>query len=408
MLLLACQANFAQLEIHPINLATNEVVYDAVTNRIYAAVRSTNGPNGNSIGIVNPQTYTIENTVFMGSDPKTLAISDDGQYIYAGFDGASTVRRFNVATQTAGLQFPLGSDSFSGPFYAYDISVMPGNASSIAVSRYSKNSSGFYGTAIYDNGIVRSINTNTNYPNDDPYVIRFFDASTMYGFNNHSTGYDFTKMTVASDGVTETSSWGGFVNNFAVENFVYNGNNVYFDYGAVADLSFGAPYISGQFSGANGRVAFDPGTNLVCYATYDFSDTVTFKRYSSETFLLVDSIEVPQATGPVYGITSCGTGCYAFSTANDKLIIINDASLKNNDWSVHTAATVYPNPTNGIINIDKADSETNFSFYDLTGKEMPVNRISDGQIDVSHLTSGIYILKILKDDQVISKKIIKQ
>lgn len=126
---------FAQLQVNTLNLTTNDLVYDLVTNKIYASIPSANGSNGNSIGVINPNTYLLENTIFIGSEPTVLTISDNGQYIYSGFSGSSTVRRFDVTTQTAGLQFSLGSDSSTGSYYVEDIEVMPNQPSTIAISR---------------------------------------------------------------------------------------------------------------------------------------------------------------------------------------------------------------------------------------------------------------------------------
>ncbi|WP_396170346.1 YncE family protein [Flavobacterium sp.] len=151
---------FAQLQVNTLNLTTNDLVYDSVTNKIYASIPSANGANGNSIGVINPNTYLLENTIFIGSEPTVLAISDNGQYIYAGFTGTSTIRRFDVSTQTAGLQFSLGSDPFFGAFYAQDIEVMPGNPTTIAVSKRRPNVSPTHGgVAIYDNNVMRPTTT---------------------------------------------------------------------------------------------------------------------------------------------------------------------------------------------------------------------------------------------------------
>ena len=83
---------FSQFVINTVNVTTNDLVYDNNTDRIYVSIPSSNGSNGNSIGVINPNDYTLENTIFIGSEPTVLAISDDGQFIYSGFSGSSTVR----------------------------------------------------------------------------------------------------------------------------------------------------------------------------------------------------------------------------------------------------------------------------------------------------------------------------
>src|SRR6266849_1799221 len=85
--------------VHPVSLATNDLVYDPGTRRIYASVPSSAGANGNSITAIDPVTGAIGPSVFIGSEPGKLALSDDGRYLYVALDGAAAVRRFNLATQ---------------------------------------------------------------------------------------------------------------------------------------------------------------------------------------------------------------------------------------------------------------------------------------------------------------------
>ena len=106
-----------------------DIVYDAGTDRIYAAVAG----NPGSIVPINPD-GSQETPIQVGIDPVRLAVSSDGQYLYVGLDGQPAVQRVNLATRTVELTILLGSDSFFGPWYAEDIAVLPGEPQSIAVS----------------------------------------------------------------------------------------------------------------------------------------------------------------------------------------------------------------------------------------------------------------------------------
>ncbi|WP_326981417.1 T9SS type A sorting domain-containing protein [Chryseobacterium sp. MYb264] len=70
-------------------------------------------------------------------------------------------------------------------------------------------------------------------------------------------------------------------------------------------------------------------------------------------------------------------------------------------------AGVYPNPTNGILNI-KADSTIDtVAVYNLVGQKVDV-QISNNQIDMKALSNGVYIVELkLKNGQKISKKVVK-
>ena len=88
----------------------------------------------NSLTKINPQTATIGTSVFVGSEPRRISRSDDGQYFYIALGGAAAVRRYDVPADVAEIQFPLGSDAFFGPMYAEDIAVLPGQPHTVAVS----------------------------------------------------------------------------------------------------------------------------------------------------------------------------------------------------------------------------------------------------------------------------------
>jgi hypothetical protein len=69
--------------IRQIALSTNDVVYSSSTGKLYASVPSIAGSTGNRIATINPATGTVDNSVFIGSEPTLLAMSNDGDSLYA-------------------------------------------------------------------------------------------------------------------------------------------------------------------------------------------------------------------------------------------------------------------------------------------------------------------------------------
>ena len=396
--------SFAQLQVYTLPVKCNDLVYDAVTDRIYIAIPSTNGSNGNSIGIVNPNTYLLENTVFIGSEPSVLALSDNGQYIYAGFSGASLVRRFDVGTQTAGLQFSLGSDPFLGAFYAEDIEVMPGQPQTIAVSRRNVGFSPRHeGVAIYDNNIMRP---NTTPDHTGSNRIEFMTDSSLIGYNNETTEFGLRKMTVNTNGLAVESVTANILNNFYLD-FIYHNNYLYSYDGSVIDVS-DTPFMIGQFNNATGPVVYDEYDEKACYASYDFDGNITFKRFHPSTFLLADSLPIPQGTGPVGTIITCGEGCYAFNTADDQLIIIKDATL-GVDNPIHQELTFYPNPTHDYIQVETALELKTMDLVDLNGRFIKQLPLVANRAYVGDLAHGVY-LAIMADAEgnQFTKRLVKQ
>ena len=76
------------------------------------------------------------------------------------------------------------------------------------------------------------------------------------------------------------------------------------------------------------------------------------------------------------------------------------------------AITLYPNPTNNVLNIDnKSDLEIeNITIYSINGAKVKQLKTSDAltSIVVSELQSGVYFVKIEMNDQVLNYKFIKK
>ena len=79
-------------------------------------------------------------------------------------------------------------------------------------------------------------------------------------------------------------------------------------------------------------------------------------------------------------------------------------SLSDVDF-VKTNLTLYPNPVQNVLNID-INQEFSGCIYDLTGKKLL--NFSTKTVDISELTSGVYLLDIISEDKRYTKKIIKQ
>ncbi|MGH9831525.1 MAG: hypothetical protein ACREBD_04105 [Blastocatellia bacterium] len=109
--------------ISQIALPANDLVYHASSNTIFASVPSAAGPRGNTITGVNPNTGEIVSSVFIGSEPNQMALSDDGKYIYVALDsGAARTNTVNSSNggfllefANANTLFAYENGIFSGP-----------------------------------------------------------------------------------------------------------------------------------------------------------------------------------------------------------------------------------------------------------------------------------------------------
>ena len=111
---------------------------------------------------------------------------------------------------------------------------------------------------------------------------------------------------------------------------------------------------------------------------------------------------------------------YAFSTTTNKIYL----DITNNEGSVATFYDnflnqdnflkqnlfLYPNPVKDRLFIESPNMALEkVNIYDLSGKMVfEQNDISNDNLDVSHLQSGVYILKIETSVGVVQRKLVKK
>ncbi|MEN9002504.1 MAG: CocE/NonD family hydrolase [Flavobacteriales bacterium] len=69
--------------------------------------------------------------------------------------------------------------------------------------------------------------------------------------------------------------------------------------------------------------------------------------------------------------------------------------------------SVFPNPSNGIINIETQEELISISLFSVSGKEL-INTGVTNKINVSNLASGVYILRFVSQNGVVEKKIVRE
>ena len=88
------------------------------------------------------------------------------------------------------------------------------------------------------------------------------------------------------------------------------------------------------------------------------------------------------------------------------------ATLANPEFSIKPEVTIYPNPTNGIFNMDFKNDVNNIRVVDILGKVVFSEKIASAsadttkRIDLSNLNNGLYIVSVTNDNGTSNYKII--
>jgi hypothetical protein len=276
-----------------VGVPVNDVVYDPIRDVLYASIPSTAGaPYGNSIATIDPATGNVLDSIFVGSEPNALAISDDASRVYVSVDGVRSVRWWQPADDQLGALRPLVSQ-FGSPAVAYDLAVPPGRPNVVVVSVDEVASTANGDLEVFtDTGSMRAVGTF-----DDANFIGFINATTMLSFDDSNTGFRGKVWQLDDLTLTSVHSKGPVVNNFDVEAEMGSDGLMYFTDGTVLEGSMLNPvgtYTTG-LSRPDVLVQPVPALELTYFVgpPTSTSSTTTLKAFSSQNFLQIDSVNLP-------------------------------------------------------------------------------------------------------------------
>jgi trimeric autotransporter adhesin len=300
---------------HNLGFDVGDLAWDPVRGRLYASIRSTDATYPNRVIALDPMTGEVIQTVFVGSDPVRLAMSDDASVLYVALDGAASIRRVDLSTFTAGLQFPVGVYRINDLIlYANDMEVMPGHPGTIAITLmvHGYNGEGPIAEVMfYDDGVPRLLSTGGG------TVIEFAGPDTLYGYNNSSSGFNVFRMLVTDSGAVVDSAAGGLMWGFFTD-FRYQDGLMFGTDGSVVDGR--QMSVRGTVT-VGGTVALDSATGRAFYMwqnTLTAIDAATLSVIGSETIAGMPALDQPGWFSPL--LVRWGTDGFAYRTF-DRLVV---------------------------------------------------------------------------------------
>ncbi len=312
-----------------INLAANDLVWDAVNQVIYLSLPSDTGSNGNSIQVLNPVTGALGANVFAGSEPDLLSVSSTSKYLYAGLDGSSNMQRFVLPGLTPDINIALGASSFEGSYVAMDIQASPVSDGTVAVvlgtPGVSPEEEG--GVSIYDNAVARAnalcgfIESGCSGAGGNLYdSIQWNSTGTeMFALNNEDTGFNFYTIPVTASGFGTVTNYGGLAGGFGdLIHYDATTNLIYTNDGVVINPSTGAK--AGEFD-ASGIAVPDGANGIIFFIGQPESSigtsTFTIQSFDIIHFTPIGTLTMNNVIGSPTHMIRWGTNGLAFTTTND-------------------------------------------------------------------------------------------
>jgi hypothetical protein len=374
-----------------VDVEGSDLAWNTSQQRIYVAVPGGASTNPKTITIVDPIQGAVVGTQSLSSTASGLAVSDDNQYLYAVTGGGATIQRFSLPTLTPGIQWSLGTDSFSGAAnLAGDIKVQPGSAHTLAVS-YGQYGSG--SIAVFDDAVSRaSVATSFNLGNslqwkpDGTALYAAYTIGNDSGFYTAVSDDALYTMPVTSNGVgaitTHHSSfrqesahlhldaatalvvgdWGETINptnGIPAGNYAWKrpASTTVLGPLSVADSNLHRFYILLEIQGPGGAPAFQ------------------LQSFDESNFRLIGTLVIPNTVGHPVNLIRWGQAGLAFVTnsgsgsAAGKLFIVDGTFVNPSAEDGIAGAQVDPVPTLTAISPMTATVGSSALTLTITGRD---------------------------------------
>ena len=337
-----------RLSVLPVN--ANDIVWDAIHNKIYASLPSSDGSIGNSVVALDPVTATIGTPQYAGSEPNLMAISSDASYLWVGLDGRSAIQRLNLPGLSTDISIQL--PPLETVLSIQAAPVNPHTMAAVAgIVGYSPQS---FGGAIYDDatprtGAIASLDS-IQWGSDDTrlYGEGFLDRT-------------FATHTVDPTGITAQRQYPGVIQQYVgAGHFDIPTGHIFVDDGQVIDPATGDLVGSFNLSAIMRYNGFSPQApnGVFTRCVPDSSQPKIFcvglskygyliESFDKSTLRRLNTILLPQVTGEVVKLIRWGQAGLAFNTrpsvltsASPGSIYIVDGEFVNSSTQTNTFPAV--------------------------------------------------------------------
>ncbi len=205
------------------------------------------------------------------------------------------------------------------------------------------------------------------------------------------------------------------------------------------------PACGGKFYDTGGPSGdYEPNANVTTTISPDnVGDkvTVTFTAFNTEAGW--DALYVydgPDASSPIissgnpatnggfppggyYGTTIPGPFVSSHPSGALTFVFLSDGSFQYSGWEADVTCDMigvgentlegfsfYPNPTNGVLNLTSADNIEKVTLYNVLGQMVITERVNatSSQVDVSKLSTGTYLMKVVVNGKTGTYRVLRQ
>jgi uncharacterized protein (TIGR03437 family) len=306
-----------------IPLQTGGLAFDSTRNHLLASVAGISGGTlGNTIAQIDPASGHIVGSIFAGSEPGPISLTDDGSRVFTGLAGAPMVVPVNLQSMAAEQPYPVLDalpplsvvwPEYNG-WFVEDLVTLQGAAESVAVVR-STDMEGPRSIVVYDSGVARPNILEQNYLADRIY--RADAADALFSLDLQDSSFALNRLLVGSNGIAIDRQLIPIVGTFN-GTFAYESGDLYSSDGTI--WTGAAPTEIGAVAGDGVPVPF-PDQNAVAYASVDNYGNIDVWLFALNTYRPLSSIKLPTTDLAVLSAVRTGTTSFALRTASEVILI---------------------------------------------------------------------------------------
>lgn len=238
------------------------------------------------------------------------------------------------------------------------------------------------------------------YPNLTQQALETFDFINLMAYDNNgfwsSTPGQHSSYAFAQDNITFWNTIGNISGEKLVLGVPFYGHNFdttqFVTYGEMVALNpnyADTDNVGNTFY--NGRPTIEDKVQLA----YNKASGIMIWELGQDSFSQYSLLTTIHEKYTALNVTTTGLGS-------------NAVTLSLEDHLAHeNLINVYPNPTEGLLNIKSAEKFNNIIVYSTLGKV--VYKTKSGNLDLSHLPKGLYFLSLISENnKILTKKVMKK
>ena len=309
------------------------LVYSAARNEIYVSVQGDAATHPNSIVVVDPTTAAVRSAIPIGSNPGTLALSDDGSTLWAAIEGAHAFRKVTMSATppVVGPLIHLPMSRATNYFDAASMAVLAGTPLSVVMVLSDRG----YTTEVrvFDDGVPRGAGVTAR----NGTIVTAGPPATAFGGDVEAP--NLYVYAVTPSGITATTH--SVLKYSVVDSLVYAGGRVFSGGGDTLDVTnLAAPSWAGRlpYQGPIGRRdAVSMMMLTITSTTRPSLQRADIRIYSNDQLAEVAAVPLPDSVGPTGGTYShlvhAGGDAAAFirrdftSNAKPAVVIVHDPAF---------------------------------------------------------------------------------